>query len=245
MNRPLNLRTLTIYYYRYKDTPYFAFGAFGLVLVISFLLVVFLVIPQIQQFVSLQREIESVEATISTMESNREYLQSISEAKEQEQSEIVRFALPIIKDYAGIYTAIVTTASQTGVSLANFQYEVGSLNESVLEGNVVGEVRVTLSVSGSPTRITEYLKKLEETLPLSTVTFIAGDNLTSQLEVAFLYGGEQLIQIDPKQPLPRLSAEKQALLGTLSSYRPQVEPVFVQSTPSTSSAESGFSQSPF
>lgn len=242
MEKSFSLRKLFIYYYRYKDTPYYNMGVVGLFVLSSIMLLFLVVLPQFGQFFSLQREIDAVESTIQTMNENSAYVSSINSTAQTQQSDTVLAALPIVKDYAGAYTAILSSASKAGVSLSNFQYEVGTLDSSGLEGNGVALMKVLLSISGSPQSVNAFLSALSESLPLATVSLVTGSTSLSNLEIAFFYGGEQLIQVDPRQPIPTLTAEKQKLLQQLSAYRPQVEPVFVSSE-STDSA--GFSQSPF
>lgn len=242
MEESFSLRKLFIYYYRYKDTPYYGMGVLGAIAIASILLLFFVVLPQFGQFFSLQREIDTVEDSIAVMRSNEQYIASLSQTEQTQQSDTVLAALPIVKDYAGAYTAILSAASANGVGLSNFQYEVGTLDSSGLEGNGIAQMRVTLSITGSPQSINAFMISLSESLPLATTNLVTGSSSLSNLEVAFYYGGEQLIQVDPGQPIPTLTQDKQNLLEMLSQYRPQIDTVFV---PSQATESAGFSELPF
>lgn len=242
MENSLTFRNILLYYYRYKGTTYFTAGVSGVVIVISLLLILLVIIPQIQHVLSVRREVETVEENIAVMEANRDYLNSINSNQEMAQTEIVLATLPVTKDYAGIYTAIVSSARESGVGLSNFQYQVGALDEAA-DGNTISELKVSLSLSGTPQAMQNFLSTLSESVPLSEARVITGDDGLANAEAVFYYGGELIIQIDPKVPLKPLSPEKIKLLSTLSERVPQqVESELV----SSSATDSGsFSQSPF
>lgn len=240
MDRSPAVRNLLLLYYRYRGTAYYTVGISGIVMFVSFLLVIFVIIPQINHVLSVQREIESAEKNISVMEENQRYIASVGRSQEEEQTEVVLSALPLNRDYAGVYNAIVKASQESGVGLSDFQYQVGA-SEGAGEGNSVSGMRVGLSLTGGPQSVQSFMKSLQDTLPLSEVRLVSGDDSLANVEVYFFHGGEQIIQIDPKSPLSPLSSEKSQLLKELSAIRPvQGE----SSQPVTSSA-SAFSQSPF
>lgn len=242
MDRPSAFRQFKIYYYRYKDTQYFTYGIIGIIVLVCILQLFFVIIPIWNRLQVVQTEIDAVEANIQALQKNRSYLASVNEATQESQRTTVLSALPVTKDYAGIYNAVITGASRTGVSLGAFSYEVGSLDPSANNG-LIAQMSVTLTIGGTLTAVNNFIEALSELLPLSEVTGYNGDTGASTVEVAFYYGGQQLpIAIDNTKPLQPLSVEKEALLNRLSTYMPQVEPVFDVVDTSTSSA---FSEAPF
>lgn len=240
MDKSLTLRNIMLYYYRYRGTTYYTVGLSGVVIAVSLTLIIFVIIPQINHVLSVQREIEVTEGNIQTMEKNQSYIATINSSQEKEQTDTVLAALPLSKDYAGIYTAIVSSARQSGVGLSDFQYQVGVSGETG-EGNSVSEMTISLSLSGGPQAMQSFLTNIAQTLPLSEARVVSGDDELANVELVFFYGGEQVIQIDPKTPLVPLGSEKSRLLGELSQAKPDREEV---TTPVTSSG-SAFTESPF
>lgn len=242
MDKPSSFRQLKIYYYRYKDTQYFAYGLVGIIVLVCIIQVIFVIFPVWNQLSAVRVEEDAVLKNISIMEANSDYLASINPAVQSTEKNTVLSALPITKDYAGVYNAIISGASRTGIVLSGFSYDVGSLDPSLNDGSVA-QMTVGLNVNGSIQAVTAFVEALRELLPLSDVQNYSGDGSTSSVSIAFFYGGEQLpIPIKNTDPLTPLSQEKKELLNTLSSYQPPSDPII--SVTDTSSA-SAFSQPPF
>lgn len=242
MDKSSSFRQIKIYYYRYKDTHYFTYAIIGGIALLCLLQLLIVIIPVWSRLQIVQTEINAVEKNIQTMLTNQQYISTINPVTQESQKSTVLAALPITKDYAGIYNAVITGASRTGVALGGFSYEVGTLDSSANDG-LIAELKVTLMVGGPLQSVNNFIQSLQELLPLSEVNGYNGDSGSSTVLISFYYGGQKLpIAVDNTQPIQPLTPEKESLLNTLTSYMPQVEPVFeVVSTGS----ESAFSEAPF
>lgn len=244
MDTTSSFRQIRILYYRYKDTQYFTYGIIAVIFLVCILQLVLIILPVWGRLNVVRAEEAAVRANIKTIEANTAYVSSLNPQTQEDQRTVVLSALPITKDYAGVYNAIVSAASKTGVSLSNFSYDVGSLDNT---DSGISQMLVELGVSGDVALVNNFVEELKKTLPLSSVETYAGDTGSSALSVAFYYGGEKLpITVDNTKPLSPLSAEKQELLGTLSSYMPTLDTQsIVIVDESASGSASGFGEPPF
>lgn len=212
--------SLRILYYRYKETAYYPLTVAIVVILVSVLLFIQLVIPQISSWFSLQEEIRTTRQRIKTMIDNDQFLISRGDAQISGQFDITTEALPFEKDFSGIYNAIIATSSQVGVVLSDFGFSIGDLSEQAAGG--LASIQVNLAITASPNQVKKFIDSLSRSVPLSEVTTWTNSENTANISIKFYYRALPQIPIDTSIPLQSLSSEELATLQSLRSWKPVV-----------------------
>jgi hypothetical protein len=236
------------FYYRYKDSRYYAISIFALTITVCIMLLFGVIIPQIEKYLSIRTEVIAMREKISLINQNISFMNTLDKGLLAKQLETVSLALPIEKDFAGILKALSDSSVRAGVTLADFNFSVGevssksatktnnnlsgSLPSAVPSPNLQGDsptlnnslsdtttIDFTVIVNGSVDRVNLFIKEIGEKLPISEVVSINNDNNTTTLNLKFHYKKYPDINYKEDDPIKPLSKEKAELIEELSSWR--------------------------
>jgi hypothetical protein len=225
-------KSLRFWYYRYKDSPYYAIGVVAVLSTIAMCLLFLFVIPQFQTWFSVREEVTATQARVAALRSNTNFMSSLDRANLQKQLATAMNALPSEKNFDLILNSVSYAARSSGVSLGEFAFQVGDIaSTSAAKGQVITDakglssVKLTIGIVGSITQIQRFLQSLQKSVPLSEVEQIEGNKDTTTVTVVFYQKALPKLQIQPDQPLVPVSSADTALLnGDLSAWQLPVLP---------------------
>lgn len=215
-----NFEDILLLYYRYKDTIAFEVSVISIIVLASLFLIVKVVIPQVGNWFSLNAEVESEKTTITQLQANKTVLATASDPVLDEQVGVVSSALPSQKDFTGVLNAVNAASANSGITLDDYSFQVGNLSTKSAQLSQGTSILLKLLLKGDIDHVQNFIKEIQEKVPLSEVVSTNFSLDGSALEILFYY------KLTPPQttvsytnPLPSLSGEKATLLDTLKTWK--------------------------
>ena len=212
-------RKLALYYFRYKDSPYYIGSFVAVTLIVAVILLWAVVIPQVYDFFSVNNEIKNTRDRINTLKNNVTYLTSLNGAELDGQLQLAFSALPSEKDFASIIDAINVSAVQSGVLLNDYSVVVGELATPSAGLKEYFTVDLVLTVQGDKASSKAFLKKIHEILPLSQVLTFSLTERSSTMRVSFYFKPFPKGTYKVTQPIGPIPAREASLFNTLTLWR--------------------------
>lgn len=246
-NTKINLEftNLLILYRHYK--AYFL----PLGIIIACVLIVFLIIvPQFQQYLSLQEELKVQVEKLQLLKNNYNFLANLDETKTASDFNALSLALPSGKDFAGIMNAISYVSAKTGVSVGDFNFSLGNLS-NIAEGvTAYPSIKIDVNLVASPQNTMKLIGELYKTVPVSEVTSIKLNGNSGTVTMLFYYKPFPPQVIDDTAPIYVLSEQDLSLIKKISSWNnaidqsltPVIPSIFSEpsiATPSSPAVNSG------
>jgi hypothetical protein len=230
-------RQLHLLYFRYKDSPYFSISLYGGIILVSLLLTVLVILPQLQSWFSLQDEIQQTRERIQIIRTNNQFLINLDPVLLENDYALATTALPSQRDASLLVAAINYAALTSGVALGDFSFQAGEQSgQSTSVQDVESNSKISFTVQGDFAQIVALISQLEEKLPLLSIDSIDAQfdqSNASQLTVAYYAKELPLIPNNDTVPLKDISPEARILLDTLKGWQvPTIE--FPNPTGSTS-----------
>ena len=200
-------------YYRYK-----AFVMPVSVIGICFVLFAFVVMPQIQNWLSL-RDVLTVDAqNLQVLHQNIALVTSLDDAKLNDRLATATSALPAQKDFAGIITSLQNAAAIAGVDLGDYSFQLGDLSGQDQSGKASQlPLQLNVALRGNITGAQRFMSQLRQQLPLSDAIALSVNADTSiTVTVIFYYAALPHISFTDTQPLPVLANGDKQLLDNLA-----------------------------
>jgi Tfp pilus assembly protein PilO len=234
----IDLENLKVLYRHYKE---FLLPV-GVILV-SILVIIYVIFPQIQQYFSSQSAVQAEQQKLDTFRSNYNLLISLNDATIASDLNILSSALPSQKDFAGIIDAISYVSAKTGVSVGNFEFSLGNLSASNFGGTAYPSTKINISLRGDAKSIARFVEEVAKTMPIAEVTSINIADNTGSMTILFYYKPFPVQNVSDSVSIAPLSASQQTLIKTISSWNStsQAEMLSLPNVTATSSA----STSPF
>lgn len=217
MNRPDPLhqkQSIKLLYYRYKDSPYYSFSLLFVTISICLLLVWKSVLPQLDHWFSIQREIEVTNKNIQTIRKNIQFIQVLDQVELDKNLALAADGLPSEKEVTGILSALGNAALHASVSLEDYAFTPGDLKVQ----KDASALNVSLALRGDQHGLIRFMQELKEALPLSEVTQVAYNSNTSSLAIQFRYKPFPSIKYEDTKPITPLTLAQLTLLQTLESW---------------------------
>jgi hypothetical protein len=212
-----SLRTLKLWYYRYKDSPFYILSIMIGIIILSIVLAWKLVYPQMINWFSINDEVATTRARIKTISDNISYLSSLSDNTLSDSLDVSVHALPIQKDFAGVLISLSQAARSTNVSLQDYSVSFGDLGSKVLALPDLGVVNLKVNVGGGVKGAKAFIDQVQESVPLAEVVGLAASD-TSEMTIRFYYKPLGSLSASDTAPLPQLTEQKQALLTMLNTW---------------------------
>ena len=230
MNNQLRreLKIAKIWYYNFRYSIYFPVVIPSSAIGICLLMILLFVVPQVQNWVSLQDEIHATQARIETLKSNISYLQSLNTEILNTDFNTAIAALPADKDFVGILDAIANSAITSKVAVQDFSFTPASAatqKVTVVKGadnndvsvNGMTPIQISLVVQGAVDNVNNFIKGIEKRLPLAEIKEADFNQGKAQVLISFYTRSFPKVRLENDQTVNVLSDKDKALLKKLRS----------------------------
>ncbi len=222
------LKVAKVWYYNFRYSIYFPIVVPSSAIVICLLIIVVFIVPQLQNWFSLQAEISATQSRIKTLKDNISYLQITDSQSIDADFNTAIAALPANKEFIGILGAISAAASVNNVSLQDYSFSpaiasvqsVGPANDGVkqdISANGMTPIQVSLVVQGDVDSINGFIQEMEKRLPLSEIKEADFNQGKAQIVVSFYTRSFPKLKLSNSASINTLSAKDRALLQKLKS----------------------------
>ncbi len=234
-------RKLYLKYLEYKDLPYFSYVLYGVLIVLSLLLLLYVITPQVTNWLSVREEVARTRARILTMRENITYLENVDVIQLNDDYQVVTTALPPEGDVSRLIVAINVAALNAGIVLDDFSFQGGEQASRTRAGASRSDdtARITFSVQGSLPQTIRLLAELQQKIPLLAVESLNAQFQTnSRTNVTVVYYKKELPTIPENRDrkIEALTPNQRLLVDQLKSW--QVSQIEFASPEATTSASS-------
>ena len=211
MNKPapINQTTLRILYYRNRP-----FILPTILFVLSLIIIVEAVFPQVQQWFTIHSAISSSLQKIDSLNKNIATLNKISEKDLDAKLEFLSEVLPENKDYVGILSAISSAAISSGTSLGDYNFNVGNLSSSETKNNTI---QLKLSLTGGIVEARKFIVQLKKQTPLSSLADVEIGNDLITVVASFYFKPFPVVSYQKAQDIINLTPQEENLYTSLKS----------------------------
>jgi len=215
----IDINTLRVLYARYKG-----FIAPFLAIVVVVILFVKITIPSIQDLLKGYEEQKVGIQTLENLRGKLNFVKSLDNSNITSQFNLVNKALPIIKDFDGVLSAISDSSNKSGVAIGGFKFLVGSLSKEE-DGNEYPTLNVSLSVIGGVEAVDKFIGSLAKALPLSEITKVSSQKDNSTVAIDFYYKPLKKSKYDESLPINQISNDGLKLIEELSTFNIPQSPI--------------------
>lgn len=243
----IDTNTLIVLYKHYKEF----FLPVG-VIVVSILLFFFAVIPAVQNYFNQQALAKDEAQKLLILKNNLNTLSGLDDTQLNQNITVLSSALPSTKDFAGVINAINADAALTGVSVGDFEFQVGNLTSTNDQGiGPYPTLQLAVSINGSVNSILQYMNEFAKTVPIAEVTSIKTNSNFANITILFYFKPFLSSNLSDETPVNPLSQKDQDLISKISKWNNSVS---VSSIPTllpnnspgvNSSSSAGSNPSPF
>lgn len=213
----MNTSLIDYYYTKYKKHLLsIAIIVFSIFVITQFL------IPQITSALQTREEMQLKQADIARLQESLNVVQNTPNEELRGNLEQVNKALPVVKDFLGIYLAIVSSASSSNIEVTNFASKIGTIytttgqKADAIGGQEFPTVKFTVEAkAGSINDLKTFADRLHETLPLAEVRTISVAEGSAEYEIEFFYKDLDLKKFAAQIDVKSLNAEQKKLLQKL------------------------------
>lgn len=215
---------------------------------LSAVIVIVAVIPQITETVSLFSEWQGEKPKLEKLQNKLQEIDQVTVSPEFTQIELVEAALPSKKPLLEVLTSLNSVTLQSGARVTDFEISPGlvatdaaSLEEARKRSSVSAgkydSLALELEISGGFKQLGEFMYLLERVSPFTTISELELNTNSSQiaeLEDSFdvftatlltnTYYFTQPIKVTIEQPLPKIAVTDQAVLQELASFTNTIVP---------------------
>lgn len=209
---------------QYKGSLLVEIGIFCIAVVVSVLLFLKLVIPQYQNWSTLNEEAKTTREHIKTIKENIAYLNTLQDSEVEDSVVTATKALPTQKDFSGAMQAILASSIASGVQLEEFRFSVGNIaTTSAGVSTDPASMEISLDVQGDGKSLKDYITTLYKYLPLSTTTTVESATSeqggTSTISLTFPSSPLPEVPFLKTSPIPKSSPGNKAVLSTLKEWQ--------------------------
>jgi hypothetical protein len=220
----LHQNSFRLIYYKYKDSPYIAFGLVVLVFSVCLMLFFRVVMPQVDSWFSIRDEVIATRERIDVINRNINFMKNVDNSQLNTQVNVSTEALPTEKGFAEILDALSTSAVNAGVALDDYTFQVGSVASSsglkqTADPKEVAATKLTVVLAGTFEGVQRFLNEIAQKLPVSEFILVDGDTRSTTVTLQFYQKNFPQIVFKDDQPIIPLSDKHLSVLGELSSWR--------------------------
>ncbi len=203
-------------------------------------LVLFAIIPQFQEFLSLRSELSKESPKLEKLKEKLVELQNIRFTPEFAQAEIVESALPSKKPLLELLTSLNTIAVSNDIKIENFDLSPGIIATNTAELQIdstkklssdgVDTIEVSMDAIGAFGNVQQFLIDLEKISPFTTIATLSlnsvknGDDFDNEelgMRAALITESHfftQTVIASLEAPLPTLNTSELNVLQELQSF---------------------------
>lgn len=177
-----------------------------------------IIIPQITELFSTDKEIKVLREKIAVLKENIRFLSTVPTDVQDKNVTVATAALPPEKDYAGIIRAISIASVKSGAEIDDFSFSVGNIADESKDANSNPAINLELNIQGSMDVERRFLEQLYQTTPLSEIKNLEINADVGTLSILFYYKAVPQVKVDYEKPIAPLSKSETALLDTISLW---------------------------
>ena len=180
--------------------------------VASLILIIFVIVPQLQGFITGQDDLKLKQARLNTLEVKAKELESFNQEAYTEKLLNAFYYLPVDRDYNNIIGIFRELTASVGMSLTSLHPGAGQVSGSYLvKADIVGQV----SSLGAMLEAIEKSPRVMKLESVETSTSTSGLlNATLTVSVYYASPPQSLGAVDA--PLPKLTEGDQVVLSSLT-----------------------------
>lgn len=210
-------RHLLLYYYKYKDSPYYSLGIFVIIMIVSIMLLMKVVLPQMNSWFSINNEVTETTKRIATINDNIRYVSSLDEQDLIKKRTVIVRAMPFDKDFQGILSTISSSAIISNVALDDFTLTIGELEPKTTTKSL-STLTLGLSLKGTAENMKKFIVSVQTRIPLAEVTSIDLQKDTAQIDLAFYYKALPVFKVTDSDPIQRISGKFDSISSVLQQW---------------------------
>lgn len=204
---------IKLLYFQYRD---FLFPCF--IMLICIVLFTVVVIPQIQEVISLENQLAANRDKLEILQKNFQQITGLDDQTVNNDFTLTTTALPLQRDPVAILNTISHAANLTNISLKDYNFEVGKVTSKTTTS--VQPVQLNLFVKGDLGNIQKFVHQLLNGFPLASVdTIDITGTASAKLQVAFYSQPFVSPSFDAKEPLQLLNTNDNAMLNQLTAWK--------------------------
>ncbi len=209
----LNSSTFNILYRKYKS---FLLPA---VVILGCLFLFFMVvIPQLQGVLDAKQKEQVAREKLNRLKENFVLLSSMDGVQLSQDLQSLSRGLSSNKDFAGIINSISYNALNASVVLSDFEFTVGDISEKIPNTAPFPSLRIDLRVSGNPSAILNFIKRLYASTPLVEVTSVAISGNSATIKLQFYYKAFPQSNISNETPIIPFSEKEKDLIEEITNW---------------------------
>lgn len=214
MNGKINEDIKSLKFILDKNKPFIVPLAIILICIILFAQ---FVVPQFGALLKASQEGKEAKLRLETLRGNLNILRNINSATLDSQVKILNLALPLAKDFSGILNSIQYVSEKTEAILGNFSFKVGDLSKSE-ESSGFPMIKVSIPINSSVTTVNNFVKTINETVPLSEASLIKIGNVSSVVDLHFYYKPLGVADYSQDAHISPISQKGLILINNLSGF---------------------------
>jgi len=230
------------YYYKFRDSEYYGLAIIGFTLLVCGILLFNIIIPEVTRWFSIRNEVIATQARIAILQKNINFINNLDKNALNSQLQTVSDALPPEKNFGFMLNALSNAAADSGVSLGDYAFQVGTIGSSKGPGpkvatlpNNISTIEITVIVNGNIASVKHFIKSLENNLPISQIMTVNGSQGNVSIRLDFYQRPFSNVIFSSDNPLLELPTAKVNLLRSLASEdKTSGEPTALQQTSSSS-----------
>lgn len=210
-------------YFRYKDSPYFSLVILSISIIVCFLLILQIIIPQAQDWFTIRDEAIATRQKISIIQGNSTFMLTLNKSILERNRQLAIHALPAQKDFGEIVNAIAIAAVKSGVSVDDFSFSLGLVSSTSAELKKHPEMKdpvtkLRLSLRGDINKLKSFIVETSEKLPISQVESLEMSNGGIYISLVFYSKPYVAPRISEDDPIRPLSPENNSIFTKLSKW---------------------------
>jgi hypothetical protein len=211
------------WYYKFRDSELYGLTLLGVTIIISLFLFFNVIIPELNNWFSIRKEVIATRQQIAILQQNITFLNNLNPGVLNDQVQMATQALPAEKDFGMILNAISNASAVSGISLNDYTFQIGSIASSSAQAvdskyNGLTSVELTVAINGNFNQTRKFVQSIQNSLPLSEVTAIDGSGEDMTIAIVFYQKLFPAVNFSADTPLTPVSADKVTLLQNLSKW---------------------------
>lgn len=213
------IRKTKLYFYSFRYSQYYQIFVPVLIISISLVLFISYILPVMNQWFSINNEIQTKQQLISTVRNNILTLQSINKNELDNNLDISLRALPAEKEFDGIINAISLSAASSQVTIEDYSFSLGKIiKEDKKKHGVIYPIQLDLKIGGDLDNIELFFKQIETKTPLAEVKKINFSNNITDMTLIFYTKSYPVLNIDDTKNVELLTQAEQNIISLIKSW---------------------------
>jgi len=212
----------------------------GFLVILGVMLIGLVMLPQAKSIISLRQKISQETGQLTKLQQKVMELNDALISPEYAQVDVVNQALPSKKPILDLLTSLSSTIAQSHVKLEQLEVSPGLIASEAAEQSVIVKkqtgigndyLALSLKISGSFNQVEEFMRRIEEISPFTTITSFdlsekvsdteqktGEDQVVIMMDIKTFFFAQNVKQT-LENPLPVLSDKERETLRQLASFR--------------------------